>query len=103
MFSALSAGGSHTCGLTAGEAAYCWGDNLWGQLGSATTTRTNTTPVPVSGGLMFSALSAGSLHTCGPTAGGAAYCWGLNGDGQLGNNLTPTPVAVLGGLTFKTQ
>jgi len=44
-------------------------------------------------------------HTCALTLAGAAYCWGFNGGGQLGNNdssvVDPTPVAVVGGLAFQ--
>jgi len=42
----LVAGSSHTCGLTTGGAAYCWGRNDFGQLGDGTTTET-WTPVRV--------------------------------------------------------
>lgn len=81
---AISAGGSHTCGLFVAGAAYCWGANNVGQLGDGSNDHRDT-PVPVSGGLAFTALSAGGAHTCGLTAGGQAYCWGINNFGQLGD------------------
>jgi alpha-tubulin suppressor-like RCC1 family protein len=100
----LAAGGSHTCGLTSGGAAYCWGYNIDGEVGDGTTTNPQLTPTPVAGGLTFTSLALGWSHTCGLTSGGAAYCWGYNIDGEVGDGtttnpqLTPTPVA--GGLTF---
>jgi uncharacterized protein YjdB len=51
----------------------------------------------------FASVAAGMGFTCALSAGGAAYCWGLNRDGQLGNGSTTSstrPVAVTGGLTF---
>jgi alpha-tubulin suppressor-like RCC1 family protein len=46
----------------------------------------------------FAAVSGGTWHSCGLAVGGAAYCWGNNPDGELGdgtttNRLTPVPVA----------
>lgn len=82
-FASVTAGGAHSCGLTADGRAHCWGDNRWGQLGDASTAVTRQ-PVAVNGGLVFSELSAGIRHTCGLTADGAAYCWGANDESQLG-------------------
>src|SRR5439155_26386902 len=96
-FAAISAAQS-SCGLTTSGAAYCWGFNKWGQLGNGTTTN-SATPVPVSGGLTFEAISAGGQQSCGLTTGGVAYCWGWNARGQLGNGTTTdryTPVKVAG-------
>ncbi|MDP3775419.1 MAG: IPT/TIG domain-containing protein, partial [Gemmatimonadales bacterium] len=98
----LTAGGGHTCGLTSGGAAYCWGGNGSGQLGDGSTTQ-RPTPVAVAGGITFASLAPGGGRTCGVTSGGAGYCWGVNSDGQLGDGSTTqrsTPVAVAGGLTF---
>ena len=43
-------------------------------------------------------------YSCGLTAEGAAWCWGLNNFGQLGNgskaDSSNRPVAVSGGLKF---
>ena len=101
-FASISAGG-HRCGVTATGDGYCWGSNLYGELGDGTTTD-RLTPTPVAGGLSFASISAGVLHTCGVTTTGVAYCWGVNQSGALGDGTTtdrivPTPVS--GGLTFK--
>jgi alpha-tubulin suppressor-like RCC1 family protein len=90
-------GFSHSCALTTGGQAYCWGDNSRGQLGNGTTVA-SATPVLVSGGLSFVSLTAGSVHSCGLTSAGAAYCWGSGGLGELGSGGTsdvnvPTPVS----------
>ncbi len=94
-----------TCGVTTAGVAYCWGDNTYGELGNGTTDPVNptTTPGAVSGGLTFASVSGGNGFACGVTTGGAAYCWGANGDGALGNGTTTastTPVTVSGALTF---
>lgn len=92
-FTTASAGGLHSCAFKSDGAAFCWGDNFHGQLGDGSNT-VRTAPVAVTGGLAFVQLIAGSggaggvgngAHTCGLTASGAAYCWGLNDRGQLGD------------------
>jgi alpha-tubulin suppressor-like RCC1 family protein len=83
-FQILTAGGSHTCGLTSAGEAYCWGDNSSGQAGqTAASAAVLYTPTKVAGGLTFSAISAGGSHTCG-LAAGIMYCWGDNTTGQVG-------------------
>jgi hypothetical protein len=77
-FVSLTVGNRHNCGITAGGQAYCWGDNSTGALGTSTGSASVPVPVPVSGGISFSSVSAGRFHTCG-VATTATYCWGLSG------------------------
>lgn len=96
-FTDLDVGARHACGVAADEEVYCWGDNSEGQLGVAEEGGSSTTPIPVAGDVRFSAVAAGDGHTCALDTGGAAYCWGRNSDGQLGDGSTeprlePTPV-----------
>ncbi len=81
---ALVAGAAHTCALLIGGSAYCWGQNLYGQLGNGSMASTPT-PVAVAGGITFARLAAGGGVTCGISTGDVEYCWGLNQSGQLGD------------------
>lgn len=47
--------------------------------------------------LAFWQLSGGSGHTCGVATDSLAYCWGYNGDGQLGAGLDTGPERCAGG------
>lgn len=93
-FTTLSPGPGYTCGIAVDRAAYCWGDNTWGQLGTGGTERANA-PARVSGGLAFRTMSTGGIATvaglaaitCGVTTEGAAYCWGSNRHGELGSGV----------------
>ncbi len=83
-FTRLAAGGGHVCALTAGGAAYCWGTNYYGELGTGSTAQFSSIPTPVAGGLTFTALAAGQFVTCGVAVDGATWCWGGDHFGQLG-------------------
>ena len=106
LFTSITAGGAHTCGLTSGGQAYCWGYNLNGQVGDNSTTD-RWTPVRVAqpSGVTFDSITGGGEHTCGLTAANRAYCWGWDEFGQLGDGNTtdePVPVAVSGDYVFAT-
>jgi alpha-tubulin suppressor-like RCC1 family protein len=99
-FIGVSAASAHNCGVLEDKRAACWGWNLYGQLGNGTfTSRPVSLVTLVSGDLTFSEMAGGmgSLHSCGLTPTGKAYCWGGNFDGQLGDGTTThrtRPVAV---------
>lgn len=85
---AMTLGEAHVCALNRQRRVYCWGANGYGQIGDSSTTQRNL-PVLVQG-LIGGTLSmaAGRLHTCAASADGAAYCWGWNGWGQIGDGST---------------
>jgi alpha-tubulin suppressor-like RCC1 family protein len=95
----VSTGGGHTCVATSAGAAWCWGYGNSGQLGDGQDSNghSNGTPAMVMGlppGTV-EAVATGNNHSCA-IAGGAVYCWGANGSGQLGNGTsTPSSTAVM--------
>lgn len=107
-FRHISSGdGDLTCGTTADSTAYCWGANDFGQVGAGSSAVAVPDPTLVAGGLKFIAISPTYDHTCGIVVGGAAWCWGSNADGQLGDSAASgatsnIPVAVAGGHVFQT-
>lgn len=96
-FETVTAGRWHTCAIDDTGQAWCWGRNDRGQLGSAVVD-SSSVPVavtdPAGGPVTWAALTAGAVHTCGVTTGGAGYCWGANQVGQLGTGGTADSVAV---------
>ncbi len=98
--------GTTACRNNASNTTLCWGSNTKGAVGDATTTN-RAAPTAIAGGQTFTKLSEGfnGWHQCGLTASGAAYCWGDNEMGQLGDNSQTnrsTPTLVSGALTFSS-
>ncbi len=125
----ISAGVTLSCGLTPGATAFCWGDTPFGLSGAPVVspptfsslsvgyvtaygltasgdayawTAVSPGPTLVPGGLAFATISATYL-ACGTVASGAAYCWGANLTGGIGDSTysdRPVPTAVVGSHTF---
>jgi len=118
VWTSLTAGGTQSCGATDRGAIFCWGTGSTGvdtlpEGCYRTGFPPNVLPWPVgcathparvlSDGGAFAAVTAGEDHACALRQDGAAFCWGDNfygalGDGSTTNRNTPVPVA--GGLTF---
>ncbi len=87
------AGDEHTCAIDASDDLFCWGYDDYDKLGNGdddSNDRTSPDRV-VSGSEGFDAanvsfVAAGEDHNCA-ISGGAAYCWGLGSNSQLGNNI----------------
>jgi alpha-tubulin suppressor-like RCC1 family protein len=102
IYSQVSAGSYHTCGVTTLSRIHCWGANGAGQLGDASFTNRRL-PVLVQSAVPFTQVSAGNGHSCAISTSGGAYCWGQNISGELGDGGTTsrsTVAPVSGGLLF---
>jgi alpha-tubulin suppressor-like RCC1 family protein len=97
----ISVGPETTCSLKSTGALWCWGYNIYGQLGNGNTI---SQKVPVAASSAFAgpwaSISNSISSTCGIATSGSGYCWGLNSTGQLGNgtttNSTTVPVQISG-------
>jgi len=87
----ITTGGDHTCAALVNGEVRCWGNNgvnqashLAGdQLSPVTVMLPTLTPLR-----SVTAIAAGNVHTCAVQTSGAVYCWGGNGNGQLGDGTT---------------
>lgn len=79
-FIATSKGGTPSnwfaCGLTTAGAAYCWGANDGGELGTGSVSLLSAEPVHAAPALTFESLSLGDGIACGVSTAHDAYCWG---------------------------
>ncbi|KAI7842019.1 hypothetical protein COHA_004220 [Chlorella ohadii] len=85
-FASVCSGFVHSCALEPSGKAWCWGYNHDDNAIDEPDTTSTTTPVEVPSNLTFRSITCGGYHTCALDDGGQAWCWGSNGDGQLGTN-----------------
>ena len=97
----MDAGYLHTCGIDQDGRVYCWGSNIYGEVGDNSLGLHRYEPVPAITEERFSSVYAGGTvchgQTCAITPDGDTWCWGrnyqsgLNGAGQFAT--VPTPLA----------
>jgi alpha-tubulin suppressor-like RCC1 family protein len=102
----VSAGVYHTCALSVGGEAFCWGANFYRELGLGDAVSADNELVPrrvqtTAATSLWRAIRAGWDFSCGLTQIGEAYCWGRGENGRLGigslaNRDRPTAVAAAG-------
>jgi alpha-tubulin suppressor-like RCC1 family protein len=97
----ISTGQYSTCALSSAGNVYCWGLETSGQLGNGSNTGSSDLPVAVTtggssaipSGTVLAQIAVGWLHACALASTGTAYCWGLDGNGELGNHGNPADSA----------
>lgn len=110
-FTRTTVGGSHGCAVATNGRLYCWGYNSSGQLGNGTTSSFEANLVAVGADTDWAMATAGADHTCALKKTGALFCWGGNGQGQIGDDggtsqdggvaLQSAPVAIEPATTWK--
>jgi alpha-tubulin suppressor-like RCC1 family protein len=95
-FSQLAVSRYYGCGI-ATSTTYCWGTGTG-------VFAPSSTPAQLPGAPAFASLAGGNYVFCGLDGNGAAYCYGDNNRGQLGNGgegvSSQVPQPVIGGHTF---
>ncbi|MDH5328131.1 MAG: hypothetical protein OEZ68_19700 [Gammaproteobacteria bacterium] len=95
----VQAGDHHTCALMDNNLVKCWGLNSSGQLGQEDTVYRGDDPgemgdnleaIQLGVGRTVTAVTAGTSHTCAILNGGDVKCWGSNGSGKLGLEISDT-------------
>ena len=85
----ITAGQLQACALDSTGHAFCWGNNQFGQLGDNSTSGSGVPVAVDAGGALagqtLTQISGGSDYTCALDTAGAAYCWGSDQFGQLGD------------------
>ena len=76
------------CGITTGDALYCWGGNTYGTAGQGNATNYTMPTQVTSPSPAWSAVSSSGDDTCAITTGNALYCWGKN---LTANSASATP------------
>ncbi|MDC0149823.1 hypothetical protein OAI65_02735, partial [Candidatus Poseidoniales archaeon] len=90
--------GQHFCSTMDDGSLYCWGNNDYGQLGlghlctpgsyingcNGNYGHSSPSQVSLPAGRTATAVSTGYMHTCAILDDGSVWCWGGNGQGELG-------------------
>jgi alpha-tubulin suppressor-like RCC1 family protein len=80
---ALATGYEHACAVGPDARLYCWGSNLYGQLGDGTTVDRDK-PTQVLTLTDITSVATGYSTTCALGKTGQVWCWGDNGSGIAG-------------------
>jgi alpha-tubulin suppressor-like RCC1 family protein len=98
----VSAGRRSTLAVRTNGTAWAWGYGQFGALGDNTTVN-KSSPISIIGGFTnWCQISAGNYFGLAVQTNGTLWSWGLNDNGQLGDNTTvsrSSPVSVIGGFT----
>lgn len=76
----------HTAAIKTDGTLWCWGLNSNGQLGDNTITTRSSPVQTVAFGTNWKQVACGGFQTAAIKTDGTLWCWGSNGNGQIGDN-----------------
>jgi alpha-tubulin suppressor-like RCC1 family protein len=98
----VGGGYGHTAAIKTDGTLWVWGSNSFGQLGDNTIISRSTPVTTFAGGTNWKQVTCADSHTAAIKTDGTLWTWGLNSNGQLGDNTIinrSTPVTTLAGGT----
>lgn len=81
----VAAAAAQTCALRRDGDVLCWGAEAGVAAGPSPTAPQRTQATPIAGVKNAVEIAVGAGHACARRRGGAVFCWGDNGVGQLGD------------------
>jgi alpha-tubulin suppressor-like RCC1 family protein len=87
VWKAVSAEGNHTLAVSSFGRLFSWGYNNYGQIGNGTKDAyvSINFPLQIGTSTLWQSVSAGEQYSIALQTNGAAFVWGQNSDGQLGD------------------
>ena len=80
----VACGYYHTTAIKTDGTLWTWGYNFFGQLGNNNTVSYSSPVTTIAGGINWSQVSCGFMHTTAIKTDGTLWTWGKNDFGQLG-------------------
>jgi len=99
----VACGNTHSAAIKTDGTLWTSGYNLYGQLGDNSNTNRSSPVTTAGGGTTWKTVACGYAHSAAIKTDGTLWTWGLNFNGQLGDNSTTSrisPVTTVGGGTI---
>jgi alpha-tubulin suppressor-like RCC1 family protein len=82
----VACGTNYTAAIKTDGTLWCWGINSSGQIGDNTIIARSTPRQELTSSTNWKQVSCGYTHAAAIKTNGTLWCWGSNGNGQIGDN-----------------
>jgi len=99
----VSCGDRYTASIKTDGTLWCWGYNIYGQLGDNTVVNKSSPVQTVAFGNNWKQVSCGVVNTASIKTDGTLWAWGYNLDGGLGDNTTTNKTSPVQTISYGTN